>query len=136
MRARTAKFGHDSAKIGNAEIGLNAFIHESPRWERTDAMQNAFACLADVRVLERLAEDFVSLRDGRFDTDRLASAPLLEAITIVPQSVHFLEGYVTGHPLLADGRRIVTSQLFGFMSGHAHYARTLNRWYRVSDFRM
>lgn len=97
-------------------------------------MQIPYSCFADVRVLERLAEDFVSLRDGKFDTDRLASAPLLEAITIVPRSVHFLEGHVTGHPRLQDGHRILTSQLFGFMSGHAHYARTLNRWYRISDF--
>ena len=97
-------------------------------------MQNAFSCFAQVEKLEALAADFTALREGRFNIACMQEAPVLQQVSIVPRPVHFLEGCVTGHPLIPDGRQIVTSQLWGFMVGQAHYARTMSRWYRISDY--
>lgn len=97
-------------------------------------MRSVFACLGDVRMLEDLATDFSKLSRGDFQESLLAEAPLLEQVNIVSKPVLFLEGIVTGHPRIPDGRQIVTSQLWGFLNGHAHYARTQNRWYRISEF--
>ncbi len=99
-------------------------------------MQQAFSCFSHVDKIAALAEDFTALRDGRFDTTKLLDTPLLQRVSIVPRPVHFLEGFVTGHPLIPDGRQIVTSQLWGFMVGQAQYARTMSRWYRISDYTM
>lgn len=41
-----------------------------------------------------------------------------------------LSGVVSGHPSLADGREIITSQLF-YVDEDRGIARTMNRWYRL-----
>lgn len=97
-------------------------------------MQDVFACLTDIRILESLATDFSKLSRGDFQKSLLAEAPRLEQVNIVTKPILCLEGIVTGHPRIPDGRQIVTSQLWGFLNGHAHYARTQNRWYRISEF--
>lgn len=43
-----------------------------------------------------------------------------------------LTGISRGHPLLPDGRLIVSSQLF-FLDERLKIARTLSRWYSLGD---
>lgn len=97
-------------------------------------MIDAYSCLADIRVLADLASDFSKLSRGDFQHAHLVEAPRLEQVNLVAKPVLFLEGIVTGHPRIPDGRQIVTSQLWGFLNGNAQYARTQNRWYRISEF--
>ena len=74
------------------------------------------------------------LRDGELPTEaELASAPVLNGWILVedPGEIVRLGGFVSGHPILADGW-IWTSILL-FMEPNRQWARTVSRLYRLGD---
>lgn len=79
---------------------------------------------------QRLSVDLRSLEAGLTHTLSLHSAPILENHQMYSRRTACLSGYVFGHPSLADGREIMTSQLM-YMDPEFGIARTLNRWYRL-----
>ncbi|WP_418883819.1 DUF6634 family protein [Allorhizobium ampelinum] len=81
--------------------------------------------------MRRILADLEQLEAGNLDTAHiLATAPLLERYRLVLGWSHAMGGIVTGHPLLPDGKEIVTSQLI-YLDTSIGLARTLSRWYRV-----
>lgn len=85
----------------------------------------------DPSVMRRILTDLELLEAGNLDTTHiLATAPLLEEYKLVLGWSHAMGGIVTGHPLLPDGKEIVTSQLM-YLDPGIGLARTLSRWYRV-----
>ena len=81
--------------------------------------------------MRRVLGDLAQLEAGTLDTTQiLATAPLLDRYKLVLGWSHAMGGIVTGHPLLPDGREIVTSQLM-YLDPAMGLARTLSRWYRV-----
>lgn len=85
----------------------------------------------DLRTLESLTGDLVSVRDGKFNFADIENAPVLKHVSVVHRPMQCLEGVVEGHPRLPDGHRIVTSQLWAACNAQVLFARTLNRWYRI-----
>ncbi|GJE81993.1 DUF6634 family protein [Methylorubrum thiocyanatum] len=80
--------------------------------------------------LRDLADELRAIRDETAPTNRdLAHVPRIEDWTAGTREVRVLTGRVYGHPEIADGRRIVTSDLYA--SDGATWARTLSRYYRL-----
>lgn len=96
-------------------------------------MQKPFKLAIDLQRLTRLSDDLVAVRSGKFNFRTIADAPVLEDVSVVTGEAPFLEGIVHGHPRLADGHRIVTSQFWALCEADALYARTLSRWYRIKN---
>lgn len=85
----------------------------------------------DPSVIRRVLGDLEQLEAGNLDmAGILATAPLLEKYKLVLGWSHAMKGIVTGHPLLPDGKEIVTSQLM-YLDPSIGLARTLSRWYRI-----
>jgi hypothetical protein len=86
---------------------------------------------APADALSRLAEDLRFVEAGSLPLFDLLEAPILYNHRIRRLPVGSLEGIVEGHPKLASGREITTSQVF-FIDTDWGLARTLSRWYRLS----
>ncbi|GAN49831.1 hypothetical protein ACXR8U_27285 [Methylobacterium radiotolerans] len=87
---------------------------------------------ADVRSLpERLrdlADDVEAAEAGLKPTaDDLAGAPVLDGWSCDAVFAPVLKGRVTGHPGIAEGHRVRTSEVY--LTDRATFARTLSRWY-------
>jgi hypothetical protein len=80
--------------------------------------------LAD--ALDRLAAD-----DGPSAAD-LTDAPILTDWRKVARAAPALAGIVSGHPLIAQGRLSVTSEVFA-IDGGGTWARTWSRFYRLGS---
>jgi hypothetical protein len=81
-------------------------------------------------IAQRLSADLRLVETGSLTIKSLDAAPLLEAHQMYSRPTACLSGDVFGHPLLPDGRDIMTSQLI-FMDTDIGIARTINRWYRL-----
>lgn len=79
---------------------------------------------------QRLSADLRAVEAGLTWSLSLHTAPILEAHQMFSRRTACLSGYVFGHPSLADGRDIMTSQLV-YMDTEVGIARTVNRWYRL-----
>lgn len=86
--------------------------------------------LTDLPVACQLLDDLHRYAEGLLGDDALADAPLLQSYKFVVGPAYALGGIVSGHPRIADGREIVSSQLF-FLDPERSVARTRNRWYRL-----
>lgn len=96
----------------------------------TDATMRTQA-LERIELLRTLSWDLAAIFDGGMPTpDQLKEAPLLRDHNFSEHKVPCVEGVVVGHPLLGDGRRIKTSQLFCVDPG-MKWIRTLSRFYRL-----
>jgi hypothetical protein len=79
--------------------------------------------------LRMLANDIEKTRDQHYLRGVEPTAMLAQW----KPGLHFvthLTGRVHGHPLIADGRQIATSQLF-YLNEELGLARSLSRWYRL-----
>ncbi|WP_312886747.1 DUF6634 family protein [Rhizobium laguerreae] len=81
-------------------------------------------------MVEELLADFHLANSGGLDPDIVANAPVLENYSLAIGPSYALSGVVSGHPHFADGRHIVTSQLF-YLDPERAVARSLSRWYRL-----
>lgn len=87
--------------------------------------------LERIELLRTLSWDLAAIFDGGMPTpDQLREAPLLRDHNFAEHQVACIEGVVVGHPLLGDGRRIKTSQLF-CVDRSMRWIRTLSRFYRL-----
>lgn len=87
--------------------------------------------LERIELLRILSWDLAAIFDGGMPTDdQLREAPLLRNHKFSEHQVPYLEGIVSGHPHLGDGRRIKTSQLF-CVDPSLKWVRTLSRFYRL-----
>lgn len=86
----------------------------------------------DSEATERLLDDIRRVNAGEFDVGTVADAPLLEGYRVAIGRAYALTGNVGGHPRLADGKEIVTSQLF-YLDEGLGICRTMNRWYRLGS---
>lgn len=85
--------------------------------------------LERIELLRTLSWDLAAIFDGGMPTpDQLREAPILRDHKFAEHQVPCVEGIVVGHPLLADGRRIKTSQLF-CVDPSLRWVRTLSRFY-------
>jgi len=96
----------------------------------TDEMTRNHA-LERIELLRTLSWDLAAIFDGAMPTlDQLRDAPVLRDYAFSEHRVSCIEGIVGGHPLLEDGRRIKTSQLF-CVDPNLKWIRTLSRFYRL-----
>lgn len=79
---------------------------------------------------QRLSVDLRAVEAGITHSLSLHTAPILESHQMYSRRTACLSGHVFGHPSLANGREIMTSQLM-YMDTEFGIARTLNRWYRL-----
>lgn len=78
--------------------------------------------------LRELADDLETLDRGKRPTaDILADAPVLEGWAVGTVPVPVLRGVASGHPSIATGRPVVTTQVMA--TDNATWARTLSRYY-------
>lgn len=84
----------------------------------------------DGATVVRLLNDLRSAELGEFGNIPIEETPILHNYRPVVGKAFALSGVVSGHPRLADGREIITSQLFYLDEGRG-LARTMNRWYRL-----
>lgn len=83
--------------------------------------------------IRRLADDLDRIAKGEHPTAaELQDAPLLSDWEVRLAPVPHLVGIVLGHPYLPDGDQCQTSQLYT-IDPIAGYARTLSRFYRLSQ---
>lgn len=83
----------------------------------------------EVDRLRHLLQDLEQIQAGRHPTETyLSKAPTLENWCIAERRTIALAGVVTGHPTIANGRSVCTSDLW-FVAPSLRYARTLNRFY-------
>jgi len=79
----------------------------------------------------RLATDIERLvADGSPSAADLSSAPVLDHWRPAPRILTCLAGMVTGHPIVRDGRMMLTSQLFA-IDEEARWARSWSRLYSL-----
>lgn len=96
----------------------------------TDATMRNQA-LERIELLRTLSWDLAAIFDGGMPTaEQLREAPVLRDHSYSEHRVPCIEGVVVGHPLLGDGRRIKTSQLF-CVDPSLRWIRTLSRFYRL-----
>ncbi|SDG45487.1 DUF6634 family protein [Bosea robiniae] len=87
--------------------------------------------LERIELLRTLSWDLAAIFDGGMPTlDQLRDAPVLRDYALSSHQVSCMEGFVSGHPLLGEGRRIKTSQLF-CVDHDLKWIRTLSRFYRL-----
>jgi hypothetical protein len=84
-------------------------------------------------VVRQILSDLQQIEDGTLDMRAIiAEAPVLDGYKLVLGWSHALKGIVSGHPSLPDEREVVTSQLL-YLDPTLGIARTMSRWYRVSN---
>lgn len=93
----------------------------------------SFKLLAEVDRLDCLLRDIKRLQASDMKARDLGSAaPKLEDYRLTARRVPCLKGTVYGHPVLSDGKTIITSGLCAYFEEDGQlFARTLNRWYRL-----
>jgi hypothetical protein len=78
-----------------------------------------------------LGEAMRAIADGYSPTEReLADAPVLDGWRHDVRPSRILVGRVSGHPSIADGRPVVTSEVFA--GDGKTWARTLSRFWRLA----
>lgn len=89
--------------------------------------------LTEVYRLERLLPDLRRLHDSEFRViDRVVDAPILRDHKMSARMPPLLEGTVSCHPTLPNGRPILTSELDAFLEPDGGLnAPTLSSWYRL-----
>jgi hypothetical protein len=88
---------------------------------------------AEPSVVRRIFDDLTKIEDGKLNIEEIrAHAPKLNNYRLVLGWSHALRGVVHGHPLLADGGDIVTSQLV-YLDTSLGLARTASRWYELVE---
>ncbi|MEE7492211.1 hypothetical protein [Methylobacterium oryzae] len=90
------------------------------------------AVAADVRSfperLRDLADDVEAVEAGlKPEASDLADAPVLDGWSCDAVAAPILKGRVSGHPGIAEGHRVRTSEVY--LTDRRTYARTLSRWY-------
>ncbi|HTO34045.1 MAG TPA: hypothetical protein VL202_23155 [Pararhizobium sp.] len=86
----------------------------------------------EIGRLRKLLADLERLEKGTIESPALMAMPFLDQWFHSSRKVPCLEGVVEGHPSLPDGHQIVTSEVYAhFQADEEHFARTLNRWYRL-----
>lgn len=120
----------DNAKGVNLSIAVNPYLSDGSRIM-------TFKLLTDVDGLDDLLRDLKRLQEGDAGADDLGSdLPTLTDHKLTVRRTLCLEGTVYGHPILSDGKTIVTSELHAYLEKDGQfYARTLNRWYRLAAAR-
>ncbi|MDR9763732.1 hypothetical protein RJJ37_29575 [Rhizobium redzepovicii] len=78
----------------------------------------------------RLLNDLRCAELGEFGSIPIDETPILRNYKPVIGRAFALTGVVSGHPRLANGREVITSQLF-YLDENRGLARTMNRWYRL-----
>ncbi|MGO7530883.1 DUF6634 family protein [Rhizobium leguminosarum] len=78
----------------------------------------------------RLLNDLRCAELGEFGNIPIYDAPVLCNYKPVIGKAFALTGVVSGHPRVAEGREVITSQLF-YLDEDRGLARTMNRWYRL-----
>lgn len=86
----------------------------------------------DGATVLRLLHDLRNAELGEFRNISIEETPILRNYKPVIGKAFALTGVVSGHPRLADGREVITSQLF-YLDEDRGLARTMNRWYRLSS---
>ena len=76
--------------------------------------------------LEALAHDMRLLAGG--SAPDLNEAPQIENWRLVRRSVFAMDGVMHGHPIIGEGHRALSSELFAF-DPQRRWARTLSRYY-------
>ncbi|MCV9961963.1 hypothetical protein OIU34_08615 [Pararhizobium sp. BT-229] len=114
--------------MASAQDFNNSF--ESLRGFPYEVADNMNFRLFDPGVGQSLFDDLARLQSGHVEHSLLVDAPLLNGYRLVPTVGFALEGIVSGHPRLPDGRVIVSSQLC-YLDAALGVARTLNRFYRL-----
>lgn len=76
--------------------------------------------------LENLAHDLRLLAGGTHPD--LDGAPRIEDWRLVRREAIAIDGVVQGHPIIIDGRRALSSEVFAF-DPDRRWARTLSRFY-------
>ncbi|HEY8361205.1 MAG TPA: DUF6634 family protein [Ramlibacter sp.] len=87
--------------------------------------------LKTAESLEQLANDLRRLAAGKEPSqEQVAQAPLLRQWCFHQQPRYVLMGTSYGHPQIADGKLIVTSEIFA-VDAERQWARTLSRYYAL-----
>ncbi len=82
-------------------------------------------------ILERLATDLRKLGLGQHPAPALLrEAPLLRGWSFEQRPRPCLTGYMFNHPLIAEGRTGVTSEIYAIDPGR-RWVRTLSRFYEL-----
>lgn len=120
----------DDASGVNFSMAMNPYLSDGSRIM-------TFKLLTDVDGLDDLLKDLKRLQEGDAGADNLGSdLPTLTDHKLTARRTLCLEGTVYGHPILSDGKTIVTSELHAYLEMDGQfYARTLNRWYRLAAAR-
>ncbi|TAZ42070.1 DUF6634 family protein [Rhizobium ruizarguesonis] len=84
----------------------------------------------DGATVVRLLNDLTCAESGDFGSVPVHESPILRNYKPVIGKALALSGTVSGHPRVADGREVITSQLF-YLDEERGLARTMNRWYRL-----
>lgn len=87
----------------------------------------------ELHLLTELQRDIARIDEGWHPSERdLADAPILEQWSLGMRMQPCLTGVIYGHPKLRSGGHSITSPLHLFAPHHG-YARTLNRFYRLTS---
>jgi len=89
-----------------------------------------------IEQARRLADDLerLLLNGNRPTASDLYNAPTIDCWAHTTAASPALIGVLSGHPLIADGRIAVTSNLFALgPSASQPWARTWSRWYKLGD---
>ncbi|MBS7793172.1 hypothetical protein KTR66_24570 [Roseococcus sp. SDR] len=86
--------------------------------------------LTQARRARDLAEALESVAGGRYPTPaEIAAAPVISSWRLVAAPAPYaLTGSVTGHPVLGDTPRVLTSDV-ALLDPERSLARTVSRWY-------
>jgi len=103
-------------------------VRYDPR-ESNEGRRLTYQWLDGATVL-RLLNDLRCAELGEFGNISIEETPILRNYKPVIGKAFALTGVVSGHPRLAEGREVITSQLF-YLDEHRGLARTMNRWYRL-----
>lgn len=124
--------GVASARLLSSAILLVSALRRIAVDPSVDLIDGLHAANADSRsVVERLrdlADDLEALDRGQGPTaSALAQAPVLDGWAAEIAPVRVLRGIASGHPNIAGGRSVVTTQVMA--TDNATWARTLSRFY-------
>ncbi len=100
------------------------------RIEKDGTFDRAAVEVEIARLRYLIADLEKMLRDGPPTADDLAGAPILEEWDYALRPVLCMDGTVSGHPDIRDGRLAKTSEIL--VMDHARTViRTISRWYRL-----
>lgn len=92
--------------------------------------------IATAEQLEALAADLRRLAGGRYpDVQGRPGTPLMLKWGIGQRANSCLDGIVYGHPLLPDGARMISSEVYAIDRARG-WARTASRFYEIGPARM